>query len=413
MLRIFFSIIAIAASAITFISLDETNFLEDWWMYIPMTGLILIAVTLWISSSYSAKPKRKKSTRDVQNPPEKESLADLGIFATDPEESETKSFPPKPDTPNQPEDTPKGVQLSLLPDPPPSESDPNSVKIPNPLETRILTPVLNGFKSALDVHVVGIIRPVSGDYEYKILGTVGQGWIKSRGETFVLKYDLLQEGETTAIHLVNAQGLQSDHLTYSRQPANITSLGVTTVGQTGNLLIVDTISKNGLSHPRAKELLETFGQMYSFLLYKEDPNRPRHEIIAEEMALARSENNALALALVLPQKHDSLSQTYGDALGKVETALSDCLTKASPESRVIKFGELLYGVFTDGRKEKLENWHTSVQIEIEASGGFLTGGVFIGIAVLSDNHQTADDLRSDAKEALLEAYNGPANTVSR
>ena len=414
MLRISFSIMAVAASAITLIFLDETKFLDEWWMYSPMVGLILIALILWVStSSYEANAKRKKSRINVPNPPQKETLADFGIL----EIRQKEETPPatKQSPQNQKVDTSEGVQLSLLPEFPPSESVPSSSanRTVNPLDKRILVPVLQGFKSALDVHAVGIIRPVSDDYEYKILGTVGLDWIRSRGESFVLKYDLLQEGETTAIHSIGTQGLQSNHLTYSRKPASITSLGVTAIGQTGNLLIADTIAENGLSHPRAKELLNTFGEIFSLLLYKEDPNRPRHEIIAEEMALARSENKKLALALVLPQKQENLIKTYGDVLEEIEKPLFDCLVNASPKSRVIKFGELLYGVFIDGEKEELEIWHREIQSKIEAHGGLLTGGVFVGIAIMSDRHQTANDLRNDAKAALLEAYKGPAATVSR
>lgn len=418
MLRITFTILAIVAATIT-LSVNSIG-TNEWWKYIPMAGLILISLILWITIP-SSKRNRKPKTSDseVQALNEEESLADLGILDIRPVDSDKSSADLEELSSDQKSqdaaaDPPGVVQLSLLTETPPSgpEDIPTPYDVPsNPLDKHILVPILQGFRAVLDAHAVGIIRPISDDYEYEVCGTAGFDWIRSRGESFVLKYDLLEESETAAIHPVGSQGLQSNHLTYSRKPASITYIGIASIGQTDKLLLVDTITKNGLSHPRATELLKNLGQTLALLLYREDPSRPRHEIVYEEMMTARAEDKDLVFALVVPQRSETLAKMYGDFLEDIEKTFSDCLLRVDPKSRVIKFGELLYGVFKNCEKDALADWHHKVQSEIANQGGLLTGGAFIGAVAMTDEHQTADHLRDDAKRALIKAYEGPAETV--
>lgn len=407
MLRINFSILALAASAITLI-IGPFGYAE-WWKYVPMAGLILIALLLWTSNSFSNR--RKKPDSLLTDPPKEESLADLGILEIrpkDPEESknlhEDSEQTPSSDKPSG--ELPGGIQLNFFPESSPSNAEPilNTSKYDHPFDRQFLVPVLNGFRSALHAHAIGIITPGSNDYEYKILGTAGNGWGCSRGESFVLKCDLFEDSETTALHTLGADELKSNHLTYSLKPANITRLGVTKIGETNKLLLVDSIDQIGLFHPRTKELLITFGNAFRLLLYKEDPNRPRHEIVYEEMLRAKSEKTELAFALVVPQRAESMINAYGDFLEEIEKPLSDCLVRADPKSRVVKFGDLLFGIFIDGKFDQIEIWHDAVQHEIETQGGLLMGGIYIGIAIMTKDHHTAQDLHDDAKIALIEAY---------
>ncbi len=415
MLRILFSILIISATALTFILGGDFG-ITDWKRYAPSAGFILIIIILWIITELS-NSDRKKSNSKPQSVYKTQSLEELGIIKINPVSSSTSiddvdedSDKHKTETPKS--DAPVSVQLSLLQESDLKESLSTSTfeRYHDPLNKNFLIPILQGFRTALNAHAVGIIREL-GNYEYKVIGTVGQDWIRSHGDVFVLKYDLLGDSQSTAIHLVEPNGLQSNHLTYSRTPASITALGISAIGKTGNYLLVDTTDEGGLSHPRAEELLEIFGNTYKLLLYKEDPNRPRHEIISEEMNTAREKKCDLALALVVPQRADLLIKTYGDFLDEIEADLEGCLTRATNEGRVIKFGEILYGVFTDGNKKSLEVWHKDLQNEIKSHGGLLTGGVFIGIVIMKKEHTTADELRNDAKRALVEAYKGTNETV--
>ncbi len=412
-MRILFSVLTVLAAAVTFLAIEVT----EWWKYVPVGCLALITLILWIFSKPKSDDIDLPSDPEIDTPPEEESLEDFGILdvrpmnSQQPVDDKVESISDG-DASNN-DDSSNGVQLSIPIDPPTGESDIrlNSGKSTDPLRKNVLVPILQGFRTALDAHAVGIIRPVSDDYDYRILGTVGMDWLRSSGESFVLKFDILAKSENTAIHKIGSSGLQPNHLTYTRIPASITSLGVTTIGQTGNLLIVDTTNEKGLYHPRAKELLEIFGQTFSLLLYHKDPNRPRHEIISEEMDHARHVGDDLVFALVILKRAENLAKTYPDILNEIEKSLSDCLLRAAPYTRVIKFGELLFGVFTDGDNDSLELWNQSVRKEIDSHGGLLIGGVLIGGVKMAPRHETPDDLRNDAKHALTEAYNGSNDTV--
>jgi len=420
MLRIFFSVLALVAMAITLFALGPLEMI-DWWKYIPAGGLIAIAIILWIVA-YSPTFKRKKINPISQVGTPKESLHDLGIIgirpkSSDSDESNLNEFPydgPKP-IPKKPHES---IQLSFLIDQDSdhlgeSSSEPlqSQLDFPDPLDKNFFIPVLQGFKAALNVHAIGIIRSME-NYKFKILATIGYDWTQAQGDIFDLKYDgLLKDSEKAAIHIVGSNNFESTHITYSRKPKSITAIGISSIGNTGNYLLVDTFAKEGLNHPRMIELLATFGEAYSLLLYRDDPNRPRHEIISEEILKAKMEKRQLAFALVAPQKAEELSKIYKDFLGEIEESLSECLDTVTKSGRVVKFGELLFGVFTDGRKEYVERWHRTLQSKISSHGGLLSGGVFIGIVIMNQSHQTGNDLRDDARRALFEAYSGPVSTV--
>ncbi|MCY4672623.1 MAG: hypothetical protein OXD43_02460 [Bacteroidetes bacterium] len=401
MLRVTFIILAIAATAVTLL-IEATQ----WWRYIPMAGLILIAIILLIYIPVSERADRKGKKDSSERPPERPSLEEDGIVDIRPITTKYDEIPPETD-PVETDATPDLFFNTPRVETPTPQT---KKKVRNPLEKHILVPVLRGMQAALDAHAVGLIQRTD-EYNYRVWGTVGLDWKSLRGESFTLRHNLLQESEPAAIHAVGENGVPTSRLQYSRTPANITNLGIAAVGQTSYLLLADAADESGLSHPRAKELLEVFGKTLSLMLYKEDPNRPRREIIAEEMARARQQGTQLALAITVPQKADILTKSYGDVLSKTEKLFSECLQHAAPDSRVIKFGEITYGIFIDGQKEQLETWHKDIQIAIKNQGGLLTGGLYVGIARMTKKHKDPDDLRDEATRALVKAYEGPARTV--
>lgn len=400
MVRVIFVILAIAASAVT-LFIEAT----EWWVYIPMVSVIIIATFLLIYVPMSERAERRAEQNSSQRSPESPSLKEDGIIDIRPI---TKKNDLSPDVdpaeidaaPDLFINTPKVETPAVQPQKKPQ----------NPLEKHILIPVLRGMQAALDAHAVGLIQRTE-EYNYKVWGTVGLDWNCLRGESFILRHKLLQESETAAIHTVGENGVPTTQLKYSRTPANITSLGIASAGQTPYILLADTAKESGLSHPRAKELLEAFGKTLSLMLYRDDPHRPRREIITEEMARARRQGTQLALAITVPQKAEILTKSYGDVLSKTEQLFSECLQNAAPYSRVVKFGEITYGIFIDGRKERLETWHKDIQSAIQNQGGLLTGGIYVGMARMTEKHKSPDDLRDEATRALIRAHEGPAQTV--
>lgn len=131
--------------------------------------------------------------------------------------------------------------------------------------------------------------------------------------------------------------------------------------------------------------------------------RPRREIIAEEMEAADVASDPLALVLVLLNRYESVARQGEVAVERAERHFRSRLEDLAPGQRVERFGELNYGVFVRRDVEAVETWALDLQEALARETGELEGGVSVGVAV-RDAHHSPEDLREDATEALLEAY---------
>jgi GGDEF domain-containing protein len=122
------------------------------------------------------------------------------------------------------------------------------------------------------------------------------------------------------------------------------------------------------------------------------------------MDRARREGGPLALALVHLNRADAVAAEGPVVLAAAEKALKTALQASAPDQRIERFGELVYGVFYRAPVPEVEAWAARLQSSLAEAGGWLEGGVSIGVAVLQDRHQTPDQFRADATEALREAY---------
>jgi hypothetical protein len=132
--------------------------------------------------------------------------------------------------------------------------------------------------------------------------------------------------------------------------------------------------------------------------------RPRIEIVAEEMEVARATDIPLALALVHLNRAEMIAERGHDVVDEAEELLYQTLNEAAPHQRVERFGELTYGVFYQADVNTVESWTLDLHRGMLRVTGPLEGGVSIGVAVMATRHQTASDFRSEATEALHEAY---------
>jgi len=130
------------------------------------------------------------------------------------------------------------------------------------------------------------------------------------------------------------------------------------------------------------------------------PPKPRREIITEEMERSRSADHPLSLALVYLNGGESAE----GEVGELEEAMCSRLKNVALDARVERFGELTYGIFYHGAKAGIAAWAGRIQDGFPAEDTKLPGGVSVGVAVMQDRHQSADELRSDATAALQEAF---------
>ncbi len=407
-MRVMLTIVAMLAVAVTLVDSPDKLYL-----YFPAAALLLLVAIIWVSHAVRSKDRRKRPTQPPPLEHPEESLADVGILEIRAKTTEARTAERNTESRDA---SPEQIVKERGVEPEPTATivrtfESPYTSLPDPTDGHVLDTVLEGFRVALGAHAVVAARRSDADISYQIIGTAGSDWAKNRGTSFHSTQPLLPPGNRIAIRRISPDDLPPQSLGYSSRPGLIKRLAVASVGTLPLVLLVDTTRELGLTHPRAAELVEHFAQTLSLLFYKEDPNRPRNEIIAEEIALARSQDQSLALALVLLNESESIAAAGQAVISRVEELLRERLQNASESSRVVRFGELMFGVFTDGRRQEIETWNDRIQTSIANDDGFLSSGVTIGIAVLDDQHQHASQLRSDAMQALLQAYESNTRTV--
>ncbi|MEM9998711.1 MAG: hypothetical protein AAF809_13500 [Bacteroidota bacterium] len=137
----------------------------------------------------------------------------------------------------------------------------------------------------------------------------------------------------------------------------------------------------------------------------------RRVIVAEEMARARARQHPLALALVHHTEAEHLAELGATAVEDTDTVLREHLehSLALADGRLEPFGELLYGVFYYGRAADIEAWVELVRTTPARTGETLP--LAVGVALYQDRHQTSDQLRADAVQALTDAYDAQVGCV--
>lgn len=424
MLRIMTTILAVLSVAITLVYEPAP---EKWYLYMPATALVLTTLITWILLGW----RKKQSHPDKLLAQDSQDESDLG---TTEGIISIRPITPRPgNSAGQEPSVTNGTDAAQSAAATQDESDHNEANengghespndavsnnktrfssLPNPEDSRALNGILEGFRAAIGGHAVGALRQLTEDgQEFSILGTAGLDWAKSRGDRFRCQVPLLSSSQRMAIRSVNATDLPARYLNYSFNAGVIKRVAITRIGATSIVLLIDTVDEYGLMHPRTVDLIELFAQTLNLLFYREDPLRPRHEIISEEIARARARGQELALALVLLNNAESVSKLGRGLIQQVEESMLKNLRRSAMSHRVEKFGELLFGVFTDGRRANLEVWHQQVRSAIAEDNVNLDGGVTIGIAVLNERHTDAIALREDARKALVEAFNRGGRTV--
>lgn len=136
--------------------------------------------------------------------------------------------------------------------------------------------------------------------------------------------------------------------------------------------------------------------------------RPRLEIIAEEMEVARATDIPLALALVHVNRSEMLAEQGQDTVEQAEALLLDALEEMAAGQRVERFGELTYGIFYQGTIDDVEAWTVHTHQKMQRRSDLLKGGVSIGVTMMGPRHKHAKALRTEAMKALHESYKSGA-----
>jgi hypothetical protein len=96
---------------------------------------------------------------------------------------------------------------------------------------------------------------------------------------------------------------------------------------------------------------------------------------------------------------------------EAEEWMRNRLQEMAPESRVEHFGDLGFGVFHYEDVDFVESWVSKTQESFLPPDNELDGSLVVGVAMMCDDHETAEDLQSDAARALRAAYETGDGTI--
>jgi hypothetical protein len=175
------------------------------------------------------------------------------------------------------------------------------------------------------------------------------------------------------------------------------------------------MNDDGLEAASVRVLMEQYARLITTILDTEAEGgladldasstpKPRREIIADEMERARAMAHPLSLALVFLNQGEELAGDGSTDVDSLESEFSERLKNVAVDARVERFGELTYGIFYHGSKEGVARWASGIQDAFPNEDESLAGGVSVGVAVMQERHSGADELKSDASAALLEAF---------
>lgn len=431
MIRILFTAVAVVAAGLALV-LDRTE------LYGVAAALLAIVLVMWatatrrrfVESKKPVRPKRSAVSRQAE--PELEALGILGIR---PKISESESAGEKAelveaagafplDAASESGASPRDKDAALRPGMREfvvRRAGEEAAKPPSPLpppNEDVLANFVETVRAAVAAHAACLLHQSKDTNDCTVVAIAGENRALQAGKSYRSVAPLVTPPygwKPVTVRQVGNDDLSPRCLGYSATPGSLREVAIAPVNARGYVLLVDTLQEGGLSHPRVRSLLEQFTQALGALLVDGDPvkprPRPRREIIKEEMTQARVREQDLALAIVVLNRVEHVASLGEAVILEAEEKLRMLLREVSSASRVVRFGELMFGVFLNGAMEELEAWDHSVHTALSAEKGLLEGGASVGIARLTEKHQSPNDFREDAVRALRAAYRSGKYTI--
>jgi len=338
------------------------------------------------------------------------------------------------------ERAPAETEAAPDPDAPPAKAETNGTPATTPDDAHdpLLTPYVEALRVALDAHTACFLVQSDVALQYDIRAIASAEDAVQRRGTFETKNPLLTPQmmeEPITIRPLDRPDVVSSYLGYYHDAPPIDHVALAPVSVSGqpavHFLLADSTGDVDLGTKRAGALLKRFADTLSLVLEKraaeasaadaeaaeamagedEESPRPRTEIIAEEMEAADAADDPLSLLLVHLNRAEALAREGEDAVQDAEARFAQRLDELAASSRVVRFGELTYGVFYRGDANAVEPFAADLQETMRTETGVLEGGVSIGVAVRDARHDP-ESLRADATEALSESYKTGACTIA-
>ena len=408
--------------------------MQNVWLYTAagvaaVIGLVVLGLAAW------ERYQSDQSAPSSPKPPEEPSLSDLGITDIRPKSSAEKASNADEEIASPATDEPADASVS---EPGPTTAEARSSRIDeeeHPTRTskrkaddtelysfvsekplnypvdHLLEDYLRSLRASIRAHSVCVLGLDVYADSCSVEAAVSKSPHIDRENRISLEEHFLKNvspEEPVTILIAEGEAPTIDELGYYDGPVEVDQVAVAPLEVSDDMvgyLLADRTPREAPIQTVYYTLLANFARLLGTILYAKMEDRPRREIISEEIERSRENNRSLALALIHPNNADEVLRKGPESVAQTEYRLRQTLEETTPDGRVERFGELIYGVFYYDVDGSIDSWAQRVQ------SAFLENreAVNIGIALYSDRHETPDDLRSDAAEALRVAYEAGQN----
>ncbi len=296
-----------------------------------------------------------------------------------------------------------------------------SVRFANPvLDSRVILPCLEALAAATGSQTACIIERIDNSLRHRVLAVASRSdYARSGGKYTAMVPYVGRSARPGSVNVRNYEvDLDSSLLRYYSEHTSIKSLAAVPLARNAvnaHLLICDSRRVDAFSSKDIKAIITQFARTIDHVLAP--PAGDENEVmaagvqaIAEEMERARTDNAPLALALV----HLNQSGVDGHVASgymSVENRLLEQLRDSDAAIRIERLSTYTYGVFYPGTINEVEDWAVTFESQVESDPVIGHAGVSIGVCMLADRHETADEFRIDAMAALEEAFECGACTI--
>ncbi len=288
------------------------------------------------------------------------------------------------------------------------------------LDSRVILPCLEALAAVTGAQTACLVERVENSLRHRILAIASRSdYARTGGQYTVMVPYVGQNARPGSVHVRSYnRDLDSSLLRYYSEHTSIHSLAAVPLARNNvdaHILLCDSRRADAFASKALRAVITQFARTIDHVL--EPPAGDDEEIMAaglrameQEMERARADEQPLALALV----HLNQSGTDGDAASgymSVENRLLEQLRDSDPTIRIERFSTYTYGVFYAGDINEVEDWAVTFETQVESDPVIGHSGVSIGVAMLADRHETADEFRIDAMAALEEAFESGACTI--
>jgi hypothetical protein len=269
-----------------------------------------------------------------------------------------------------------------------------------------ITSYLRALWAATDVQTVALFSSDASGGTYALEAALSHNPAVRREGRFSAADHLLDEvSPDRPLTILEANDPLVRTLPYYKRAVHVGGAAVLPVrnydGTTAYLVVDLQQDQTGFTE-RQRDLLTRYADLLGAMLAQpeDDPaghrtTPTRRSIIAEEMERARETERPLALALVYRTDAEEVAERGADAVVAAERDLRLHLEDLTPQGRVERFSELVYGTFLHEEPEAIEAWVR----EVRTRGAEVDLPLVAGVARLI-THRDPDELRADAFNAL-------------